>query len=275
MAHQFKKKFGQNFLHDKKFIVEMVDSLELKPTDIVLEIGPGDGSVTNEVLSRGNKIICIEIDYSLLPNLVRRFSDNPNFNLVHEDILKFDLREFLKEKDLSGDLKLVGSLPYNISKMIIAKYLKYNFKNIEYGISNVAKPMIHDSGIKKMSFIVQDEVAKDYVSRIPKASFLYNFVKIYSNPKKLRSIPAEKFYPKPKVDGGIITFTLKNEPEVKDPESFVKFMRVGFSSPRKSLKNNLKPFKNLKLPEKFSENQRAQELEFEDWVEFYKLNFEE
>lgn len=122
---------------------------------------------------------------------------------------------------------------------------------------------------------MQDEVAKDYVSRIPKASFLYNFVKIYSNPKKLKSIPAEKFYPKPKVDGGIITLTLRTEPAVKDPEGFIKFMRVGFSSPRKSLKNNLKPFKNLQLPKNFSENQRAQELEFEDWVEFYKLNFEE
>ncbi len=278
MAHQFKKKFGQNFLHDKKFIVEMVDSLDLKDDDIVLEIGPGDGSVTNEVLKRGNKIICVEVDYSLLPNLIRRFSENPNFNLVHEDILKFDLKKFLEERNMSGDLKLIGSLPYNISKKIIAKYLKYNFLNPKFNLPVEmvgTQTGIHDSRIVKMSFIVQDEVAKDYVARAPKASFLYNYVRIFSTPKKLRSIPAEKFYPKPKVDGGIITFLIKDSTDVKAHDSFAKFIKLGFTNPRKNLKNNLKPFKNLKLSESFTENQRAEELEFEDWLEFYKLNFPE
>lgn len=225
--HNFKKQFGQNFLKSKRFVRNLVDPLKLKPEDLVIEIGPGDGSVTSELLKTGASVISFEVDYDLLAKLLIKFNAFDNFNLQHQDILNAQISDYLKGYKIpQTGIKITGSLPYNISKKIIQKFLIDNSKGFYR--------------VDKMCFIVQDEVAKEYVAKPPNASSLSAITNLYSKIKKLESIPAENFYPTPKVDGGIIYF----EPIEKidfDVEKVKGLINSGFSAPRKTLLNNLKP----------------------------------
>lgn len=233
---KFKKEFGQNFLRNDRFANKLVEHAAVAEGDVVIEVGPGDGRVTKAILETGAKLISIEIDYSLLPNLIKRFNDYTNWDLVHKDIMQLDveatLREYaLKDIESTAELpkyKVIGSLPYNISKQIIAKFL-----TIEH------KP-------ENMTVIVQDEVAKDYVAAAPKASFLSAWSHLYADVRKLESIPASQFMPAPKVDGGILKFTPK---QITDPahSELEKLIRLGYTNPRKTLANNLKPIHGEKL----------------------------
>lgn len=219
MSHFFKKQFGQNFLRGDRFAKELVNALQIDPTDTVIEIGPGDGQVTKLLLEKAQQVICIEIDYNLVPKLIQRFQDHDNFHIEHTDILLVDIAELAAKYNFQN-YKLVGSLPYNISKKIIEKFLT---TEILPG---------------QMAFIIQEEVAQDYTAKPPKASFLSNWISLYADTKKLVSIPASQFYPTPKVNGAIIT--ISPHQERNNIESLAKLIRVGFSAPRKTLLNNLK-----------------------------------
>lgn len=225
--HNFKKQFGQNFLKSKRYVKSLVDPLELKPGDLVIEIGPGDGYVTSELLKTGASVISFEVDYDLLAKLLMKFSSFDNFNLQHQDILNARINDFIRGYNLpEAGVKVTGSLPYNISKKIIQKFLIENAKGFYK--------------VHKMSFIVQDEVAKEYAAKAPKANWLSTISSLYSKIKKLESIPAENFYPTPKVDGGIIFFEPFEKIEF-DIEKVKGLINSGFSAPRKTLLNNLKP----------------------------------
>lgn len=258
--HNFKKQFGQNFLKSTKYVHMLLNPLEISKNDLVIEIGPGDGMVTNEILRKGATLYSIEIDDELIPKLQRKFIDYENFNIVHTDVLDLDLNQVAIRENQK--IKITGSLPYNISKKIISKFLKNDLRE----------------KIESMSFIVQDEVAKAYVDKVPKASFLSMKTALYAKAKKYESIPAVQFVPKPKVAGGIIYLELnhKLEQNVKEIE---KLMKIGFSSPRKTLYNNLKSSKKYQ-PEsilialsklEINEKARPSELELDDWI---KLNIE-
>lgn len=224
--HNFKKQFGQNFLKSKRFVRNLVDPLELKQEDLVIEIGPGDGSVTSELLKTGASVISFEVDYDLLAKLLMKFNSFDNFNLQHQDILNAKISDYITGYKLpETGIKITGSLPYNISKKIIQKFLIDNEKGFYK--------------VHKMSFIVQDEVAKEYVAKAPNANSLSAISNLYSKIKKLESIPAENFYPTPKVDGGIIYFEPFEKIEF-DVEKVKGLINSGFSAPRKTLLNNLK-----------------------------------
>src|SRR5260221_3377742 len=111
--HNFKKNFGQNFLKGYKFPNKLIESIDINADDTVIEIGPGDGSVTSKLLATGAQVLSFEIDYDLLATLLRRFSENQNFHLVHEDILKTNIEENLKKIDAKKTVKVIGALPYN------------------------------------------------------------------------------------------------------------------------------------------------------------------
>jgi 16S rRNA (adenine1518-N6/adenine1519-N6)-dimethyltransferase len=259
IKHNFKKNYGQNFLKSTRFASLLVGPLKLTPEDIVLEVGPGDGMVTNLLLNTGAQVVAVEIDYDLLPNLIRRFADNPKFLLLHEDILTLDIQSVIKKLNPKGNFYVTGSLPYNISKKIIKQFIDYNISGVE-------------EKVKAMSFIVQEEVAKNYVALPPKASFLSNYARVFTDVRKKESIPAIQFFPKPQVNGAIIVFTFKDS--IENPLELVKFIKVGFSNPRKflmkSLSNTKKweketleaAFKNAEI----NENARAAELAPEQWV---------
>ncbi len=254
MGHDFKKQFGQNFLRSDRFAQKLVDALELTLEDSVVEIGPGDGRVTNLLLAQAAKVISVEIDYSLLPNLLKRFSEQPNFELKHQDVMTLDLSQEI----FSTNYKVTGSLPYNISKQIIHKF--------------ITAP--HPPSV--MTFIIQEEVAWEYVAEAPKATFLSNWIRLFADVRKLESIPASQFFPKPKVNGGILVIRPKQQPEI---ENIAKLLRVGFASPRKTLRNNLAhgyQLPSAQLDElwqkmQLSPTSRPAELSLEQWQQLGKL----
>lgn len=253
MRHEFKKKFGQNFLTNVNSAIELVEAAELKDTDTVIEIGPGNGAVSEFVLPKVKKLIAVEIDAELMPALMARFGGFENFELVNADILNFE-----EIKNLHGEYKVVSSLPYNISKKVISMFLEA------------------DNPPVSMTVIVQKEVAADYTSPPLKRSFLSNYAKILSDPEYVMTISKEDFFPQPEVDGAIITF--KNiRPKYKHYHELIRLMKVGYSMPRKTLANNLrsagwskalieKSLKELRL----SETARASELTLEQWYNLRK-----
>jgi 16S rRNA (adenine1518-N6/adenine1519-N6)-dimethyltransferase len=236
----------------------------LQSNDTVIEIGPGDGMITNKLLETGAQVISIEIDYDLLPGLIKRFSWNENFKLVHDDILQADLAAILQKYNIGSEFKVIGALPYNISKKIIAKLLQFKAQNPEFKLT-------------KMSFILQEEVSKDYVARAPRSAFLSNYLNIFANARKLRTIPAEKFYPRPKVDGGILLVEFKDNIR-SDYAEFAKFLKAAFLSPRKTLNKSIRNLTKLnsEVVQRIfnevgvTENARAAELEPETWEKLFE-----
>lgn len=262
--HNFKKEFGQNFLKNSKYAKKLVEYSNPELSDTVIEIGPGDGLVTSLLLEVYKKVFSIEVDYDLLPKLLKRFHGKENFELVHEDILKINFLEFTKKYNITPEkpVNIAGSLPYNISKKIIADFLKLKAQ----GILN----------IKTMTFIVQEEVAKEYVAAVPKSSFLSNYLKIYGRSRKFETIPADQFFPTPKVNGAILYI---QPDEIIRPEyiQIAKFIKEGFKNPRKTVSNNLKSIKefNGKIGEVLSQlniksTARPAELTFEEWIKLYE-----
>jgi 16S rRNA (adenine1518-N6/adenine1519-N6)-dimethyltransferase len=260
IKHNFKKQYGQNFLVGTRFAEELVDSLDIQESDTVIEIGPGDGMITNIILNSYNcKLYCIEIDYDLLPNLIKRFSKSEKFKLIHQDILQLDMNAFFEKYEIKGDIKIIGALPYNISKKIIDKFLAASQNTTECKIT-------------RMSFIVQEEVAKNYTAKAPEATFLSNYLSLFASSRKLKSIPAHKFYPMPKVNGAILQIEIDKKPR-EDLRELTKFIKIGFSSPRKTLYRNLANIKEFRLHDLRSifeklgikSNSRPAEIEIETW----------
>lgn len=253
--HNFKKQFGQNFLRNKGAANKLVESLDLRSEDTLIEIGPGNGSVTDLLIDKVKRLILVEIDQTLIPTLKEKYNAHNNVELVNENILDFKGTNYGLS---SMDYKLVGSLPYNISKPIIKKFL-----------TEEPRP-------SKMSFIIQKEVAEDYASKAPRAAFLSNFSTIYSDIKYLGTISKKDFYPQPKVDGGMLKFEIRKK-KIEKGKELSKFIRVGYSSPRKVLINNLSnvypkekvasTFKKLEINPKA----RAAEIEFEGWIELFRI----
>lgn len=266
IKHNFKKQYGQNFLVGSRFADELVDALDIADSDTVIEIGPGDGMITNIILNSNScRIFSIEVDYDLLPNLIKRFSKFENFKLIHQDVLGLDLDKFIEENNIEGNIKIIGALPYNISKKIIDKFL-------------LASVEIKHAKITRLAFIIQEEVAKNYIAKAPNATFLSNYLNLFGSSRKLKSIPAHKFYPMPKVNGAILQIDL-NKKVQKDFRELSKFIKVGFTSPRKTLYRNLSNIKDYRaknLAEIFAElkikpTARPAEVEFETWEKLFAI----
>ncbi|WKZ28212.1 MAG: 16S rRNA (adenine(1518)-N(6)/adenine(1519)-N(6))-dimethyltransferase RsmA [Candidatus Dojkabacteria bacterium] len=247
--HNFKKQFGQNFLRNTSFVIDLLTASGISKDDHVLEIGPGDGSVTEYICESAASITAVEIDAELIDSLNSRFSAYPNFKLINQDILSFNESDNFANKDYI----VVGSLPYNISKNIIRKFL--TSKNPP----------------KRMAVIMQKEVAEDYTANTPRSSFLSNFASLYSEPKYICTIPKEAFEPTPKVDGAIVLFEI-TQPRFNNPEKLLSFIKIGFSSPRKKLSSNLA---NVGLDKNsietelaklgYSKTARASEITLDSW----------
>jgi 16S rRNA (adenine1518-N6/adenine1519-N6)-dimethyltransferase len=248
--HIFKRSLGQNFLQDPLWAKKMISAIDINSDDLVIEIGPGQGIVTAVLAKIAAKVYSIEFDPALIPGLKENFKGT-NVEVIEGDILTVDLPALINGRKF----KAVGSLPYNISKKIIADFL-----------------MLEPDA---MAFIVQKEVAEKYTDLPPDASFLANYAGIYSDVKYIETIPKLEFYPEPKVDGAILAFT-NIKPKYPDAREFSKFIRSGFSQPRKKLSANLANigynkgvieaiFKNFGQPE----GARAQNLTLENWRTLY------
>lgn len=250
---EFKKQFGQNFLRSDVDALALIEAIDPSKEDMVIEIGPGNGAVTRYLINMVKHVTAIEIDKKLVPLLQMTFEKTPNFELLNQDILDYDLTK--QNQLLASSYKLIGSLPYNISKRIIDKFIRE--KN---------KPSI-------MSFIVQKEVAQNYAAKSPKGTFLSNYASILYNVNYVKTVDKKLFYPEPKVDGAIVQFILKEEPEIGEEEfeAFTKFLRNCFRSPRKKLSKVLKSiyndqdWDNAFKKSGINELARAAELELSDF----------
>jgi len=258
-AHVFKKQFGQNFLKYASDSAKLVDSLDPSLEDYVFEIGPGDGRVTQILLRTVKEVIAVEIDSNLVTLLKEKFKADPSFEVIHKDILQIDLRKELDSRAIKG-YKVIGSLPYNISKKIIQNFTEAELKPV------------------RMSVILQKEVAQDYAAQPPKSSFLHHYVSALYHVKYAGTIKKDRFYPEPRVDGGILNFELRETPYIPytDIRNYAKFLKNAYSSPRKKLQKVLSNiYKEINWSQIFQdldieENLRPAQLDTEQFVALWQ-----
>ncbi len=251
----FKKKFGQNFIADENVIDGIINKADIKEDTLVIEVGPGSGSLTYKLCSKAKQVVCFEIDTTLKEILDNNLSEFDNVDIIFQDFLKVDLSEVLKKYEYKN-LYLIANLPYYITTPIITK-------------------LIDDKiDIDKIVVMVQKEVGtrfsanpntKDYSSL---SIFLqYNF-----DIRKLMDISRNVFIPKPNVDSIIVEFSKKEKIPVKNIELFYSLVRDSFVQKRKTLRNNLKKY-DLEKVEKvlnkygFDLNVRAEQLSIDIFIE--------
>lgn len=220
------KNFGQNFLIDETTVNAIVESAEISKEDVILEIGPGLGTLTSRLLEKAGKVICIELDKKMLDILKDRFHLYKNFELINEDVLKVDL-ENLIDTNLKQfkNAKVVANLPYYITTPIIMKLLESKLN------------------LKTITVMVQKEVAERLVE-IPgnkNCGTITYTIHYYTNPKLVVNVPNTSFIPSPKVDSSVIQLELLKEPKVKplDENLFFKIIKTAFLQKRKTLINTL------------------------------------
>ncbi len=257
-THKAKKSLGQNFLKSIPALNAIISSGEIKEDDIVLEIGPGKGALTEKLLEKSGKVIAIEKDKDLLEILSEKFKkekESGKFILLNEDVLNYEIKE--------KNYKIIANIPYNITGAILKKFLTA------------------ENQPERMVLMVQNEVARRIVARDGDESILSISVKAYGNPKIVMKVPARYFSPAPKVDSAIIAITnISRNTFEKDKiseEKFWEIVKTGFAHKRKVLVSNLKDlYKKEKVLEifkklKISEKTRAEELTLENWIAITKM----
>jgi 16S rRNA (adenine1518-N6/adenine1519-N6)-dimethyltransferase len=224
---KFSKSLGQNFLIDDTVLEDIIQAADITPDDLVIEIGPGVGTLTRLLLQRAKKVCAVELDTDLIPILNEELKDFDNLTIIHGDALKVDFREIIGEEK---SVKVVANLPYYVTTPIISRLLKgdYNFSSITIMIQKeVAERIAAKENTKEygaLSLLVQYHCSVDVVRRVSPAAFI----------------------PQPKVDSMVIKLNKLPKPrvDVSDEEFFFKVIRESFNMRRKTLSNSLK---NLKI----------------------------
>ena len=231
---KFSKSLGQNFLTDHSVLTDIVNGADVNEEDLVIEIGPGVGTLTAQILKRAKRVVAIELDNDLIPILMEELGDNQKFQLIHKDALKVDFNEIIGDEK---SVKLVANLPYYVTTPIIARLLKENYK------------------FKSLTIMIQKEVA-ERINAEPNCKeygALSLLVQYYCNTSIVRNVPASCFMPRPKVDSIVIRLDRLDEPKVKvkDEKLFFDIIRNSFNMRRKTLWNSTK---SLGLPKEELEN---------------------
>lgn len=263
-----KKSLGQNFLNSSEILDKIIETASLQKEDIVLEVGPGKGSLTEKLLEKSGSVIAIEKDNRLIEFLQEKFAEelkSGKLTLIHNDILDIDI-----ETLNLNNYKIVANIPYYITGKLIRKFLSSDFQP------------------SQMILMLQKEVAQRITStdktkkskKKPKESILSLSIKVYANPKYIKTIPAKYFSPQPKVDSAILlidNISTKYFEKINE-EKFFNLIHQAFSSKRKMLLNNISliPKKELiKILEdlNISTKIRAEDLSLEDWRNLYNKLF--
>jgi 16S rRNA (adenine1518-N6/adenine1519-N6)-dimethyltransferase len=223
MSHKHKKRFGQHFLHDQSVLDGMTAAINPQVSDIMLEIGPGEGALTTRLIDRVAHFTVVEIDNDLIPTLNRRFADRKHFHIIHQDALTVDYGNAV---DAEHGLRVVGNLPYNISTPLIFKLLESRER------------------ITDMHFMLQKEVVERLASPPDGEHYgrLSVMTQYYCAINDLFHIGPEAFDPPPKVDSAVVRLVpYRTLPfTAKDEQGFAAMVKQSFAMRRKTLRNNLK-----------------------------------
>lgn len=251
-----RKELGQHWLKDKYSLQAMIESAGVKAGDDVLEIGPGTGLLTDELVTIGANITALEFDHTLAQQLLFKYASNKNVQVVEGDIRKFDFAS------LPANFKIVANIPYYLTANLFRKL-----------IDSDQKPTA-------ASLLVQKEVAERASAEAGKLSFVAVALQVYYSVRAGELVPAHLFEPPPKVDSQILVLQQRETPQIEDDkiEDFLTLVKTGFDQPRKKLISNL--LREVKLGKGALNNAfdelgvnlsvRAQELSIDQWRQLFK-----
>ena len=249
------KKLGQNFLVDEKIIEEIIKAANISKKDLIIEIGPGIGSLTKSIIPNAGKTICIELDKKMANIISNRFKNE--IEIINEDILKVDLKK-IAEQNKDKNIKVVANLPYYITTPIIMKLLESNLE------------------LESITVMVQKEVAERLIAK-PGDSLsgaITYTVYYYAIGTKITDVQNNSFIPKPEVTSQVIKLTLRKEPitYIENKERFFEIIKLAFMQRRKTLVNSLA---NSKIATKQKIEQILDELNIEKNIRAENLTMEQ
>ena len=262
------KKLGQNFLIDENAVNKIVENAKISKCDLVIEIGPGLGTLTSRLLEKAGKVISVELDKNVLEILNDRFKLYNNFELINQDILKTDLKSLIKN-NLNNQItncKVVANLPYYITTPIIMKLLEEKLD------------------LTSITVMVQKEVA-ERLTAIPgkdkEAGAITYGIYYYSDARIVLNVPKSSFIPSPEVDSAVITLNILKSPRIKidNEDNLFKIIKSAFSQKRKTLVNVLvnnklcnskEQAENILIELGLNQKVRGEELSLQDFADLSK-----
>lgn len=252
---KFKKKFGQNFICDENIINNIVTKSLIDKDTLVIEVGPGAGSLTSKLAAHAKNVLCFEIDEEVKDLLSENTKEFDNIQVVYQDFLNVDIKKYLKQYEYQK-LYLVANLPYYITTPIIMKIIEDQIN------------------IDKIVIMVQKEVGDRFKAQPKTKDYgsLTVFLNYYFEIKKIMDVSRNVFIPKPNVDSIVVELNKTTKKyNVKDEKLFFELIKDAFKQKRKTLKNNLSKY-NLEKIEKvlkqdgFSLTSRAEEIPIETFI---------
>ena len=269
--HQIRplKRLGQNFLISKKALNDFINACDLKKNDIVLEIGPGLGTITQAIAPKVKRVIAIEKDKKMCEIMKETLKDFQNIEIINQDVLE-ELSSLDEISSLFKRVKVVGNLPFYIAAPVIRKFLE----------TDRVRPV-------QMVFMIQKEVAQRICAKPPNMNILAVSVQFYAKPKIASCLPKNSFWPQPKVDSAILRIAplINADKKLINADLFFEIVRAGFAHPRKQLVNNLaliyqnydgqakkdkEKVRKWLLENGIKPKQRAETLKVQDWINLIK-----
>ena len=262
---RFSKSLGQNFLIDGNIVRKIVQGANIRKEDYVLEIGPGIGTLTEELALHAKKVVSVELDEKLLELLDETLESYDNVEIIHGDILKTDVKKIIDEKLNGGPIKIVANLPYYVTTPIIGMLLENSFN------------------IDSITVMIQKEVADRMLALHGSKTYgaLSVFIRFYSNPQIIVKVPKTVFMPQPKIDSTVIKLDIKKDLPDVDRDQLFKLVKAAFSKRRKTLLNALSSYgfqnldkdtiKNTLEEIQISPEIRAENLSIEEFINISKI----
>ena len=255
-----RKSLGQHFLVDKKVLKEIISTADLSPEDTVVEVGPGQGMLTRELVRKARIVIAIEIDSRLAGSLAERLGNPPGLRVINEDAREVDLACILEGVD---KYKVVANLPYYAANPILRHFIE----------SPTRRPSM-------MVVMVQEEVATRMVAQKGRMSLLAVGVQLFGAPSIICRVPPSAFKPPPKVYSAVVRVDTFSHPavELDDEDEFFGLVRAGFFAPRKQLRNSLMLGRGISAYDVTSllelagldPKLRPENLSIDDWGKLYR-----
>jgi 16S rRNA (adenine1518-N6/adenine1519-N6)-dimethyltransferase len=219
-----KHKLGQNFLVNRGVLDAIVKAVDATKNDLVLEIGPGIGTLTTAVAPTAGKVVAIELDRGLLPVLAETLAPYPHARVIHGDVMQVDLAKLIQEERLSGEVHVAANLPYYITTPILMRLLEERLP------------------LSRIVVMVQKEVADRMVARPASKDYgaLSVAIQYYTTPQVVVRVSRGSFLPAPEVESSVVQLTVRTEPPVEaDPTVLFRVVKAAFGQRRKTLNNAL------------------------------------